>query len=145
MTDCPPTETPHDIDIPALREKYAKERAKRLREDGSKQYIELSGELAKYYEIDPHTPPLVRDPISEDINVAVLGGGIAGLLSGAYLKKAGVEDVRVIEMGGDFGGVRYWNRFPGILCDNDAYCYITTARRARLHADEEIRRWRRDL
>ena len=27
-------------------------------------------------------------------------------------------------MGGDFGGVWYWNRFPGIQCDNDAYCYI---------------------
>ena len=43
---------------------------------------------------------------------------------GLYLKKAGVEDVRVIEMAGDFGGVWYWNRFPGIQCDNDAYCYI---------------------
>jgi len=121
---CGPTDTPDDIDIPSLREKYAKERAKRLRPEGSKQYIELSGEFAKYYEIDPYTPPFVRDPISEDINVAVIGGGICGLLAGAYLKKAGVEDVRVIEMGGDFGGVWYWNRFPGIQCDNDAYCYI---------------------
>ena len=65
-----------------------------------------------------------RTPIDEDIEVAVLGGGIAGLLAGAYLKKAGVDDVHVIEMGGDFGGVWYWNRFPGIQCDNDAYCYI---------------------
>ena len=71
----------------------------------------------------PHAG-VVRDPISEDIDVAVLGGGIAGLLCGAYLKKAGVDDVRIIEMGGDFGGVWYWNRFPGIQCDNDAYCYI---------------------
>jgi len=124
MTECAPTQTPDDIDIPALEEKYRKEREKRLRPEGSKQYTELSGELAKYYEIDPHTPPVVRDPISEDVNVVVLGGGIAGLLSGAYLKKAAVDDVRVVEMGGDFGGVWYWNRFPGIQCDNDAYCYI---------------------
>ncbi|MGH3676393.1 MAG: flavin-containing monooxygenase [Mycobacterium sp.] len=123
MTECAPTQTPDDIDIDALREKYRLEREKRLRPEGSKQYIELSGELAKYYEIDPYTPPAVRDPISEDVNVVVLGGGIAGLLAGAYLKKAGVDDVRVIEMGGDFGGVWYWNRFPGIQCDNDAYCY----------------------
>jgi cyclohexanone monooxygenase len=27
-------------------------------------------------------------------------------------------------MAGDFGGVWYWNRFPGIQCDNDAYCYM---------------------
>jgi cyclohexanone monooxygenase len=125
MTECEqPTQTPDDIDINALREKYRLEREKRLRPEGSKQYLELTGELAEYYETDPHTPPVVRDPISEDVNVAVLGGGIAGLLSGAYLKKAGVDDVRVIEMGGDFGGVWYWNRFPGIQCDNDAYCYI---------------------
>ena len=30
----------------------------------------------------------------------------------------------MIDMAGDFGGVWYWNRFPGIQCDNDAYCYI---------------------
>ncbi len=54
----------------------------------------------------------------------MLGGGFAGLLAGAYLKKAGVDGIRIIEMAGDFGGVWYWNRFPGIQCDNDAYCYI---------------------
>lgn len=123
--DCEqPTNTPDDIDIDALREKYRQEREKRLRPEGSKQYLELTGELAKFYEIDPYTAPLVRDPIREDIYVAVLGGGIAGLLAGAYLKKAGVEDVHIIEMGGDFGGVWYWNRFPGIQCDNDSYCYM---------------------
>jgi cyclohexanone monooxygenase len=121
---CGPTRTPDDIDIDALREKYLHERDKRLRPEGSKQYVELKGDFAQFYEIDPHTPVTFRDPISEDINVAVLGGGIAGLLAGAYLKKAGVDDVRVIEMAGDFGGVWYWNRFPGIQCDNDAYCYI---------------------
>ena len=65
-----------------------------------------------------------RDPVVENAEVVILGGGFAGLLAGAYLKKAGVEGVRVIEMAGDFGGVWYWNRFPGIQCDNDAYCYI---------------------
>jgi cyclohexanone monooxygenase len=121
---CGPTQTPDDIDLDALREKYRREREKRLRPEGSKQYLELKDDFAEFAEIDPHSPPLVRDSMSEDIEVAVLGGGIAGLLSGAYLKKAGVGDVRVIEMGGDFGGVWYWNRFPGIQCDNDAYCYI---------------------
>ena len=33
-----------------------------------------------------------------------------------------MDGVRVIEMAGDFGGVWYWNRFPGIQCDNDSYC-----------------------
>jgi cyclohexanone monooxygenase len=121
---CGPTDTPTDIDIDVLREKYLYERDKRLRAEGSKQYVELKGEFADFYEVDPHTPVTPRDPIVEDIEVAVLGGGIAGLLSAANLKKAGIGDVRVVEMGGDFGGVWYWNRFPGIQCDNDAYCYV---------------------
>jgi cyclohexanone monooxygenase len=121
---CGPTQTPDDIDIDALRKKYLYERDKRLRPEGSKQYLELKDNFAKFAEVDPHTPVTPRTSIDEDVDVAVLGGGITGLLAGAYLKKAGVEDVHIIEMGGDFGGVWYWNRFPGIQCDNDAYCYI---------------------
>ncbi|WP_101952095.1 NAD(P)/FAD-dependent oxidoreductase [Mycobacterium sp. 3519A] len=121
---CGPTRTPDDIDIDALREKYLYERDKRLRADGSTQYLELKDDYAEFAEVDPHTPVSPRAPINEDVEVAVLGGGIAGLLAGAYLKKAGVDDVHIVEMGGDFGGVWYWNRFPGIQCDNDAYCYI---------------------
>ncbi|MDT5229549.1 MAG: cyclohexanone monooxygenase [Mycobacterium sp.] len=123
--DCQqPTQTPDDVDIAALREKYRREREKRLRTEGSKQYVELEDDFAGYYETDPHSPPLVRSPISEDIDVAVVGGGFAGLLCAANLKKAGVDDVRIIELGGDFGGVWYWNRYPGIQCDNESYCYI---------------------
>src|ERR1700743_1055368 len=121
---CGPTQTPDDIDIDALRERYLFERDKRLRKEGGAQYLELDGDLADLYEVDPYPWGAARAPINEDIEVAVLGGGFAGLLSGAYLKKAGVQDVRVIDMAGDFGGVWYWNRFPGIQCDNDAYCYV---------------------
>jgi cyclohexanone monooxygenase len=121
---CGPTDTPQDIDIDAMREKYRLEREKRVRVEGATQYLELKDDFAEFAETDPHTPVTPRTPIDADIEVAVLGGGIAGLLAGAYLKKAGVDDVRVIEMAGDFGGVWYWNRFPGIQCDNDAYCYV---------------------
>lgn len=53
---CGPTQTPTDVDIPALREKYKHERAKRLRKEGSKQYVETSDGYADFAEIDPHTP-----------------------------------------------------------------------------------------
>ena len=123
-TPCGPTDVPSDIDIPATREKYRVEREKRIRPEGGAQYLELEGEYADFYEVDPYTTVAERDPIAENVDVVILGGGFAGLLAGAYLKKAGVEGIRVIEMAGDFGGVWYWNRFPGIQCDNDAYCYI---------------------
>ncbi|HEU4362445.1 MAG TPA: NAD(P)/FAD-dependent oxidoreductase [Mycobacterium sp.] len=124
MTDCAPTQTPADIDVAALRAKYAQERSRRLRAEGSTQYIELEDDFAGYYEVDPYTPVAPREPIVADIDVAILGGGFAGLLSAAHLKKAGVDDVRIVELGGDFGGVWYWNRYPGIQCDNESYCYI---------------------
>src|SRR4029077_14850853 len=88
-TACGPTQTPDDIDIDALRAKYLEERDKRLRPEGSTQYLELKGEFAEFSDVDPHTPVPPREPISEDIEVAVLGGGIAGLLAASYLKKAG--------------------------------------------------------
>ena len=121
---CGATDTPSDIDIAALREKYRVERARRIRQEGSKQYLETADRFAAFGEVDPHTPVVERDAIDTDIDVAVLGGGFAGLLAGAHLKKAGVEDVHIIEMGGDFGGVWYWNRYPGIQCDNESYCYV---------------------
>ena len=122
---CDPSVTPKDFDIQALRDKYAQERDKRLRKEGTAQYVHTGGgEDPDFWENDPHNPPVERDPVVGDTEVVVIGGGFAGLLAGAHLKKAGVDDVRIIEMGGDFGGVWYWNRYPGIQCDNESYCYI---------------------
>ena len=121
---CEPTQTPDDIDIPALREKYQQERDKRLRSDGQKQYLITENEFADQYEVDPHTPVTQRKPISEDLDVAILGAGWSGLLAGVHMKKAGVETFRHIDLAGNFGGCWYWNRFPGLQCDNDAYCYV---------------------
>ena len=67
---CGPTQTPDDIDIEALREKYAQERQKRLRTDGSAQYLEVKDDYAEFAEIDPHTPVTPRAPINEDIEDA---------------------------------------------------------------------------
>ena len=56
--------------------------------------------------------------------VAVIGGGFGGLLVGARLRQAGIDDVRLIEKGGDFGGTWYWNRYPGAACDVESYVYL---------------------
>src|SRR5262245_11962153 len=123
---CEPTDTPapEQIDIPAIRERYRQERDKRLRREGQSQYVHLEKELSASDVGDPHMPIQPRAPISEDIDVAVLGGGFSGLMAGVHLRNAGVSKFRHIEHAGDFGGVWYWNRYPGVQCDNDAYCYM---------------------
>ncbi|QDN85797.1 NAD(P)/FAD-dependent oxidoreductase [Streptomyces sp. S1A1-8] len=123
MPKCAPTQTP-ETDHAALRAKYLLERDKRLRGEGQKQYLEAEGEFEEYYEADPYTPVVPRPPISQDIDVAILGGGLSGLITAARVKQAGVTGFRVIELGGDFGGAWYWNRYPGIQCDTDCYCYL---------------------
>lgn len=123
MEQCGPTQTP-EVDRAALRARYLAERDKRLRPEGQKQYLEAEGEFADFYEGDPHLPVVPRPPISEDLEVAILGGGFAGLIAAHRLRRAGVSDVRIIELAGDFGGVWYWNRYPGIQLDSDSYCYL---------------------
>lgn len=126
MTTCQPTVCPPaaEVDIAALREKYRQERSVRVRTEGQEQYVRPVDDFESVYEGDPHMPVLPREPISEDLEVAVLGGGWAGVLAGYHLRNQGITDFRNIDHAGDFGGVWYWNRYPGLSCDNDAYCYL---------------------
>ena len=91
---------------------------------GTNQYVQAKGEFEEVYEADPHMPVLARLPVHEDLDVAVLGAGWTGLLAAYHLKKAGVSTFRTIDHAGGWGGVWYWNRYPGLQCDNDAYCYL---------------------
>jgi cyclohexanone monooxygenase len=112
------------FDSDALREKYREERNKRLRADGNDQYIEVTGEFAHFVG-DPYVEPgFTREPLTDEVDVALIGGGFGGLLAGARLRQLGVEDVRIVEKGGDFGGTWYWNRYPGVACDIESYVYL---------------------
>jgi cyclohexanone monooxygenase len=113
-----------DFDPAALKAKYLEERNKRLRADGNEQYVEIKGDYAHYLE-DPYVEPgFTRTPLTDEVEVVIVGGGFGGLLAGARLREAGVEDVRIIEQGGDFGGTWYWNRYPGAACDVESYIYL---------------------
>ena len=111
------------IDKLALREKYAAERDKRLRPDGNAQYRRLAGQLSHYLD-DPYTPRTEREPVRDHVTVAIIGGGFAGLLTGARLKEAGIDDLRIVEKGGGVGGTWYWNRYPGAQCDTASMVYM---------------------
>ncbi|HAR30017.1 MAG TPA: monooxygenase [Gammaproteobacteria bacterium] len=120
MTDQASTPT---FDAEALRAKYREERDKRLRSEGNAQYVGVTGEFAHFLE-DPYVSPVVREPRHDAVDVLVIGGGFAALLTGARLREAGFEDIRFVEKGGDFGGTWYWNRYPGAACDTEAYIYL---------------------
>lgn len=113
-----------DFDATALRDKYKAERDKRIRRDGNEQYLEMKGEFSQYKE-DPYvTPGFERAPLTDEVNVAIIGGGFGGLLAGARLREAGIDGIRMIEKAGDFGGTWYWNRYPGAACDIESYVYL---------------------
>jgi cation diffusion facilitator CzcD-associated flavoprotein CzcO len=111
------------IDTAALRARYLAERDKRLRADGNAQYVEVVGEYARFVD-DPHTERTERASVHDEVTFAFIGGGFAGLTTGAALKQAGIEDVRLVEKGGDVGGTWYWNRYPGAQCDTTSFVYL---------------------
>jgi cation diffusion facilitator CzcD-associated flavoprotein CzcO len=111
------------VDVEAVRARYAQERDKRLRPDGIEQYLELRGQLGHYLD-DPYTERVEREPRRDHVTFAFVGGGFAGLVTAARLKDAGVDDVRIVEKGGGFGGTWYWNRYPGAQCDTAAMIYM---------------------
>ena len=65
-----------------------------------------------------------RDPVADEVDVVIVGGGIAGVLAGAELRKAGVERIRIVDQAGGIGGTWYWNRYPGVMCDVESYMYL---------------------
>lgn len=118
------TQATDALAIEALRDKYRAERDKRLRSDGNEQYVEVSGDFSHYID-DPYVEPgFSRAPVQREVEVVLIGGGFGGLQAGARLREAGVEDIVIIEKGGDFGGTWYWNRYPGAQCDVESYVYL---------------------
>ena len=107
----------------ALHARYRAERDKRIRPDGNDQYLQPTGRFAHLLE-DPYVPRTERPPRRDEVNVAIIGGGFAGLVTGARLRQAGVDGLRIIEGGGGVGGAWYWNRYPGAMCDTAAMVYL---------------------
>ncbi len=112
------------IDVDALQKKYAEERAKRLRHLSRDPYPELKGRFANF-DRDPYADPdFQRAPVTDEVDVLIVGGGLAGLMAGVRLRQQGVKSLRMIDKGGDFGGTWYWNRYPGAACDIESYIYF---------------------
>lgn len=98
-------QAPLPFDPVALKEKYLAERDKRLaRGQGVEQYIVLDGPLSHYLK-DPWVEPgFQRDPVEEETDVVIVGGGYGAQVVAVRLLEAGVKNFRILEKAGDFGG-----------------------------------------
>jgi cation diffusion facilitator CzcD-associated flavoprotein CzcO len=120
MTD--PDTIPFDRD--AVNRKYAEERSKRALEGRAATRDLNVDEHFSSYRDDPFTPYIERDPIDDEIDVAIIGAGLAGVLAGADLRAAGIARIRLVDGAGGIGGTWYWNRYPGVMCDVESYVYM---------------------
>jgi cation diffusion facilitator CzcD-associated flavoprotein CzcO len=135
------------FDPDAVRAKYLAERDKRL-VPGRAEIRDLTRDehFARFRE-DPFTPYTPRDPVADEVDVVIVGGGIAGVVAGAHLRKAGIERIRIVDQAGGIGGTWYWNRYPGVMCDVESYMYLPMLEELdyvpqhRYSYGEEIRRY----
>ena len=122
MPGSKPTAASYDPE--AVRAKYLAERDKRLVPHRADiRDLQADEHFARYRD-DPFTPFIQRDSVADDVDVVIVGGGIAGALAGARLRKAGIERIRIIDQAGGIGGTWYWNRYPGVMCDVESYIYL---------------------
>ena len=107
-----------------LKQKYADERDKRLRKDGKAQYCAAAEHRPDMLSDPFDKAPFTRAPMTEEIDVLIVGAGMSGLMTAATLRKNGVNSLRIIDGASDFGGTWYYNRYPGAQCDTEAYIYM---------------------
>ena len=113
-----------DFDPAELHAKYLHERDKRIRPDGNEQYVEITDRFASFGDDPWADASFEREPLTDHVDVVIVGGGFGGLLAAARLREIGVKRIRLIDAAGDVGGTWYWNRYPGAACDVQSYIYL---------------------
>ena len=61
--------------------------------------------------------------VQQDVRVAVVGSGFAGLGMAIRVREAGIEDFVVLEKADDVGGTWRDNSYPGCACDVPSHLY----------------------
>jgi cation diffusion facilitator CzcD-associated flavoprotein CzcO len=83
-------------------------------------------------------------------SVAIVGAGFGGIGTAISLRRAGVEDITVLERGERVGGVWDKNTYPGAACDVPSHLYSYSFARnpgwgRRFAMQEEIQRYVEDV
>ncbi|KAL4939231.1 hypothetical protein BDV06DRAFT_225202 [Aspergillus oleicola] len=125
MPSLPNGPSPLSADIKqSIETKIIREREKRINKKGINQVREATGELAKFAADPWASQDSTRPVVDEEVDVLVIGCGFGGVLAANALHNAGIQSIRMIDKASDFGGVWYWNRYPGLYCDTEAYIYL---------------------
>lgn len=104
----PPDWREMDVDFDKMTAKYNEERTKRLQKAGVEQYQHVATtklDVLPEMVDDPFAKPIVRDPVTEEHDIVIIGGGVGGVIMACRLVKAGFQNIKIVEKGGDFGGV----------------------------------------
>ncbi|WP_262121563.1 flavin-containing monooxygenase [Serratia ficaria] len=112
------------MDNSEIYQRYELERNKRLRNDGRKQYHKLDGQFANFNDAPWIKQSNTREVVNLDTQTLIVGGGLGGILAAINLRKKNIDDFIIVDNGEDFGGVWYWNRYPGCMCDIESYIYL---------------------
>lgn len=120
--------------VAKIEARYNSERDKRLAErpQGEAQFLDTTtSEKWKYLSediwIDPseHTSIPSTIDISKPVKYLITGTGFTSLIFAVRLMQitgAKPEDFLMLDPSGGYGGVWYWNRYPGLMCDVSDLC-----------------------
>ncbi|KAK8064649.1 hypothetical protein PG994_007287 [Apiospora phragmitis] len=83
---------------------------------------------------------------AQELDALIVGAGFGSVYQLKHLRDAGYK-VKLVEAGGDYGGVWYWNRYPGARVDSSVPAYEfsdpalwkTWSRQQRFPASAELR------
>jgi hypothetical protein len=92
------------FDPEVVRARYIEERDKRIRDDGNDQYVEVTADFTSYVDDLYVEPGFTREPLTDEVDFTIVGGGFGGLPIRARMRLAGFDKIRIIERGGDVGG-----------------------------------------
>jgi cation diffusion facilitator CzcD-associated flavoprotein CzcO len=79
-----------------------------------------SGDAPDLTEHSAGVQDAVKEPVHTD--AVVVGAGFSGISAIYKLRKLGMK-IQAFEAGSDFGGVWYWNRYPGARVDSETPFY----------------------
>src|SRR3954454_8430276 len=72
---------------------------------------------------DAPSTTAATDTLPAETEVAIVGGGFAGLAMAVRLHQEGVKDFVVLERGAKVGGTWWFNTYPGCGCDVPSHLY----------------------